>query len=334
MDSNATLLEKSLSNHSNQTIPLYLSYLKLFGLTLGVPLVKISAMIMIAIMVTSRKQRNANNRNNIFFANLLIADIGFAVIQWSISGTTIVLYLLDVPNLNCTISHMLIRISVLDNRLMFLPITVNRLLNVAFPFSYKRIMSIKVVITIISCLWMLVILLSYASKVDHFEPYLPLGECQPKQASRLTPLVTAGSLIISYATITTTSLYLRYKIIKSIRFFHRVKGSAAEEKKSIKAGRLVEALQEQLKPTLSLFLAGGIDGAFSLLAAIIIVTAIIFQPFPFLYIRQFALIPLQYCQSMSHALVYGFCDKKIHEKLLNLFGFNQKHSKVIALNRK
>ena len=177
MDSNATVLEDGLSNHSNQTIPLYLTYLKLFGLTLGVPLVTIPAMIMIAIMVKSRKHRDVNNRNNIFFANLLIADIGFAVIQWGISGTMISLYLFDVPNFNCSISHLVICISVIAIRLMFLLITVNRLLNVAFSFSYKRIMSTKVVITIISCLWVLVILLSYISKVDHFEPYLPLGEC-------------------------------------------------------------------------------------------------------------------------------------------------------------
>ena len=274
MDSNTTLLDV-LSDHSNQTIPLYLTYIKLFGLTVGVPLVTIPALIVIAIIVKNRQQRNTNN---IFFVNLLIADIGFSLIYWSIESTMIILYLFDFPNLNCGIVHMLIRISVLASRLMFLPITINRFINIAFPFSHKRIMNTKTVITIISSLWLFIPTITYISKVDHFELILQFGECQPKQMSRLTSLVTVGTLITSIVVITTTSIYLRYRIIKSNRFFHSVKRSAAEERKSVKAGKLVEVLQEQLKPTLSVFIAGGIDGAFSLLAAITIITTIIFMP--------------------------------------------------------
>ena len=330
MDSNTTLLDDDLSNHSNQTIPLYLTYIKLFGLTVGVPLVTIPALIVIAIIVKNRQQRNIRN---IFFVNFLIADIVFALIHWSIGSTMIIPYLFDFPNLNCTIAHMLIRISVLASRIMFLPITINRFIGVAFPFSHKRIMNTKTIIAIISCLWLFILLVSYISRVDNFELILAFGECQPKQTSRLTGLVTVASLITSIVIITTTSIYLRYRIIKSNRFFHSVKRSAAEERKSIKAGRLVEVLQEQLKPTLSVFIAGGIDGAFSLLMAIIIITTIIFMPSTFLYVKQLVLIPLQYCQSVSHSLVYGFRDKDIRKKLLNLIKFNQKHSKVVVLNR-
>ena len=290
----------------------------------------IPALIIIAIIVKNRQQRNTHK---IFFVNLLIADIGFALTHWSIGSTMIILYLFDFPNLNCRIAHMLIRISVLASRLMFLPITINRFINIAFPFSHKRIMNTKTVVAIISSLWLSVLLVSYISKVDHFELVLAFGECQPKRTSRLTSLVTIGTMIISIVVITTTSIYLRHRIIKSNRFVHSVKRSAAEEQKSIKAGRLVEVLQEQLKPTLSVFIAGGIDGAFSLLAAIIIVTTLMFMPSTFPYVKQLVLIPLQYCQSMSHSIVYGFRDNSIREKLFNFIKFNQKRSKVIILNR-
>lgn len=334
MDSNTTLPDDGLGDPSNGTVPLYLTYLKLLGLTLGVPLVTIPALMVITIIVKIRNQININNINNIFFANLLVADIGFALIHWSVGGTMIILYLCDLPNLDCKIAHMLIRVSVLASRLMFLPLTINRLINVAFPFSYKRIMNLKIVFAILSCLWLLVLLISFISRVNHFDIVPALGECDPKHTSPLTPLVTVGSLFTSIVVITTTSVYLHYKIIKSNRFFHSVKRNAVEERKSIQAGRLVEALQEQLKPTLSVFAAGGIDGAFSLIGVIIIVTALSLTPSTFLYTKQFALIPLQYCQSMSHALVYGFHNKNIHKKLLNYLNFNQKHSKVTVLNGK
>ena len=117
-----------------------------------------------------------------------------------------ILYLFDFPNLNCRIAHMLIRISVLASRLMFLPITINRFINIAFPFSHKRIMNAKTVATVISSLWLFILLVSYISKVDHFELVLAFGECQLKQTSRLTSLVTIGTLIISIVVIATTSI--------------------------------------------------------------------------------------------------------------------------------
>lgn len=56
MDSNTTLLD-DLSNHSNQTVPLYLTYIKLFGLTVGVPIVTIPALIVIAIIVKNTTEK-------------------------------------------------------------------------------------------------------------------------------------------------------------------------------------------------------------------------------------------------------------------------------------
>jgi len=78
MESNTTLLNDGLNNHSNGTIPLYLTYLKLFGLLFGALFVTIPALIMIAVIVKNRKRRNINNIKYIFFTNLLIADVGFA----------------------------------------------------------------------------------------------------------------------------------------------------------------------------------------------------------------------------------------------------------------
>ena len=327
MNSSNTSLNDGLGDDSSITIPLPLTYLKLFGLTLGVPAVTVPALIVITIIVKIRK-KNTNNINNILFANLLIADIVFALIHWSVGSIMIILYLCGLPSINCEIAHMLARVPVLASRLMFLPIAINRFISVMFPFSFKRIVTLKRVVVMIICLWLFVLLISFVSRANDFVLVPSLGECAPRQTGPLIRLVAVGSLITSFLIITTTSIYLRYKIIKSNRFFHRYNRSAAEEQKSTKAGRLAEVLQEQLKPTLSVFIAGGIDSAFSLLHGIIIIIALSFIPSTFLYTKQLAIIPLQYCQSISHSLVYGFRVKNIRQKFLNYITFNQKRSKV------
>ena len=48
-------------------------------------------------------------------------------------------------------------------------------------------------------------------------------------------------------------------------FFHSVKRNAAQQRKSNKAGRLAEILQEQVKPILAVFCVGGIDAVFDFL---------------------------------------------------------------------
>ena len=67
-----------------------------------------------------------------------------------------------------------------------------------------------------------------------------------------------------------TCIYLRHKIIHSNRFFKSVKRNTTEKPKAAKVGRLIEILEEQLKPTLSVFIAGGIDAMFNIFLIIII----------------------------------------------------------------
>ena len=78
--------------------------------------------------------------------------------------------------------------------------------------------------------------------------------------------------------ITITSTYLCYRIIKSNNFFHSVKRNAAQQRKSHKAGRLAEILQEQVKPTLAVFRVGGIDVVLDILFGLISVVISFFSP--------------------------------------------------------
>ena len=340
MDTNSTLFNESISteNDSNGPVPLYLTYLQIFMQPILTPLVTIPAVMVIRIIL---KNAMLKTRNNIFLVNLLIADVCFALFRWLFNTTLTISYLLgfNITTINCTIYLVPMFGLLMATKLMFVPLSVDRFVHIAFPFSYKKIMTTKVIAITISSLWLLSILVSTVSVVNQPTRYFPLlGACRLESTSPLFQFFLTGLMIISAVLITITSIYLRYRIIKSNKFFHSVKRSAAEEQKSIKAGRLVEILQEQIKPTLSVFIAGGIDGLMNMLFVIIIVisSSLIDSSIVSFYVIQFILIPIQLCQSLSHILSYGLYNKEIRKRLLDNYCSRKccrsTRSKVVTLN--
>ena len=109
MESNNTLL--SISNGTRiiesdteaTTHPLATAYLILFGLPLGVLLVVVPALTVIIIVLKNRRLREKNI--NIFYVNLLIADVLTVLVRWIVTSTIIICYLLDLPNVNCNVIH-------------------------------------------------------------------------------------------------------------------------------------------------------------------------------------------------------------------------------------
>ena len=161
-----------------------------------------------------------------------------------------------------------------------------------------------------------------------------MGICKPEHTSIPYILVILGCLFIPIVLITITSIYLCQRIIKSKNFFHSVKRNATLERKSIKAGRLVEILQEQVKPTLSIFILGGIDGVLDVLFAFVSTGASLLVPSNtstfFFVSTQLIGLPIQYFQSVNHSLVYN---RDVQEKMINCKRLRKKCSKVIVLHR-
>ena len=145
-------------------------------------------------------------------------------------------------------------------------------------------------------------------------------------------LINAGTMVTSIAIIMGTCIYLRYKIIHSKKFFKSVKRSTAEEQKAVKVGRLMEILQEQVKPTFSVFIAQGIDAVFIVLGMIFIFgLGILGSHLPIL---SHILVAIKVCQQCSHAVVYGLRDKYISKEIKGIYEKirGPKKSKVIVLN--
>ena len=145
-------------------------------------------------------------------------------------------------------------------------------------------------------------------------------------------LVITGTHVTSMTVITGICIYLRYKIVHSKRFFKSIKRNAAEEQKAVKVGRLMEILEEQVKPTLSVFIAGGIDAVFNVFAMIIVLIVVTLNANTSL--PNHVMLAITLCQYCSHAVVYGLRDKCIRKEVMDIYEKirGPKKSKVIMLN--
>ena len=167
--------------------------------------------------------------------------------------------------MNCKVGIVTLNVSLLTPRLMIPPVVFDQFLHIAFPFSYKRMFTTKRIAVIISSLRLLSFIGGVSSLVDQeYRPSAEAGVCfKQKPGFPLVFVVFAANHVASFAIITGTSIYLRYKIIHSKRFFKSVKKSTAEQEKAMKVGRMMEILEEQVKPTVSVFIAQGIDAVFN-----------------------------------------------------------------------
>ena len=333
---NATIFSGSGSteNEMDQTaavLPEYVSYIKLCIMLTSIPVVVIPALWAIVIIVKNKKLQT---NNNIFLINLLLTDVGFAVVLWCTEGLLTVLYLLDVDvDPDCRIIMIPLMLSFFANKLMFLPTCVDRFIHIAFPFSYKRIVTTKAIMTTIITLWMVTIVITTSIYINEPFDFIPsVGACKRKRTNIPQLLIILFSFITPIVLITITSIYLRYRIIKSNNFFHSVKRSAAQERKSHKAGRLAEILQQQVKPTLAVFRVGGIDVVLDILIALIGIVLNFLSPTGttgLIVTTQIVGVIIQYLQSANHAVVYN---SDIRENMIGCIKMRNKHSTVTVLH--
>ena len=338
MELNTTVFSgsRSFDNVVNQTttvhvVPKYLSYAMVFAVLLSIPSVIVPALSAIVVIVKNKKLQS---NNNIFLINLLLTDVGIAVILSCSNGLLTVLYLLGVNvDVNCRISLIPFTLVLIANKLMFLPMCVDRFIHIAVSFSYKRIVATKTIMATIISLWMVSIIATsittYFNGPNAFE-YIPsLGICKPKQTNIPQLLILLLYFFMPILFVTITSIYLRQRIIKSNNFFHSVKFNVVQVRKSNKAGRLAETLEEQVKPTMAVFRVGGIDAVLDILISVIVSVGSIPTSMVSLVTAQLIGFQMQYIQSINHSLVYN-CD--IRE---NIIGCKRvkKRSKVIVLQR-
>ena len=204
----------SVIKQTTTVIPEYVSYTMLIFVSMNIPVVVIPSVLAIVIIV---KNTRLQTNNNFFLINLLFTDIGIAVVLCCYNGLLTVLYLLGVNvDVDCIIILMPAMTLVIG-----MPMCVDQFIHVAFPFSYKWIVTTKAIKITIMTLWMVAIVVSTSLFIElyPFDYIPPLGICRRNQLNIPELLILLLCFLIPIVLITITSIYLRYRIIKSNNFF-------------------------------------------------------------------------------------------------------------------
>ena len=90
----------------------------------------------------------------------------------------------------------------------------------------------------------------------------------------------------------------------------------------------MEVLKEQIKPTLSVLITGGLDGLFDLLLIAVLLSNL-YSPEAQFLVSQIGVRTLLYCQQLSHPLCFGLYNEEIIKKLPTCY---PKQSRLIVLN--
>jgi len=332
MVSNATLPGgSSIDEYFNVPYSLYATLMKLFFSLLAVPVTIVPILVVMFVLLCNKELRDLNN---LLIVNLLGCDVGFVVVRCFNDVFLIILYLVGLDTIvNCKVFMTLFVGSSIVGRLMFLPLGIVWFICVAFPFTHKQILTTKRIVAMLAVLWLLGIGLSIIISLKSDLLYIPsLGICTFYEQSMVSLVAIVVPVFVSSSLVGISSLYLRHKMIRSNRFIHDIRRSAAEEEKVVRLGRLVEILREQLEPTIAVFIVGGVDVLLNLVFTILFgIVSYYYSPKALVLVIEFALVPLRFFQCLCHSLSFGLYKKEIRDKMCSCTGQCYKHSRVVVL---
>ena len=328
MESNVTMFEETIYN---VTYPLYATYMELFGLLLMTILVVISSSYIIYIILKNKELRNTNN---ILIINLLVTDIICSVGVSCFVVPMLTAYLADVEvHPDCDIIAPVIAWLVMSTRMMILPPAAHRFICVARPFTHNLIMTKRKIILMIVALWAITMVPYFVLRRVSVTVFIPsLGTCASvSNGVELGGLLALAGYVTSFVLTIISGVYLRHKFIHIKAHIRHLHQCGIDQRKLNKSQKLKELLREQIKPTLSLIVVGGMDAFCNLLIGTIIVVLRAFcMPIVRFQIFQTVIIPLFFLQSLGHSLSYGLYNKNIRDKMRPCY---PKRSRVIVLNR-
>ena len=322
-------------NIYNMTYPLYVTYMKLFAYLLVTTLVVISSSFVVYVILKNKELRNTNN---LLIVNLLVTDAICTMMFCCIYVQYIFTYIVDLDVYHyCDVIVLFIGWLSVGSRMMVLPPAVHRFVCVAQPFTHHRILTKRRIILMIIILWAIPMIFNIPLVGNIHAVFIPsLGSCTVVRNSLslgylLTLIVFVFGYISSVLLITISAIYLRYKIIHVKAYIHDLKQSGSAQRKLNRSERLKELLSEQVKPTIAVFVVGGLDAVgILLLSSIGVFIRVYSTPIVQFQIHQTIIIPLFLLQSLSHSLSYGLWNKNIRDEMHPCY---PKRSRVIVLNR-
>ena len=323
---------------SEAEVPLFVSYLKMIFLLLTPFVIGIPSALVIRVIAVERK---LHTKYYFFLVNLLLTDFFGVTIDNLVRFVSLVLY---VSGSSIKLSCIFIEISGMfffAGQLLFITLGIDRFVAIASPYHHRKIMTKKVVATIVAVVWGLAILITSVLLVQ--VPYVhlyPFARCYGLSGFPLIYLFKGSVMASSTVIIIAINLYLYYQTVQSnkkLKENMQLHGESSTTARRHAARR--KNLQSNIKPIVSVLLLGGIDGLINLLIPIL---HILFRltlgndSIARIYAVELVIRALQLVQLLSHPLVYGLYMTKIRRNIFNfelyymIFG---RRSKVIVLNQ-
>ena len=140
--------------------------------------------------------------------------------------------------------------------------------------------------------------------------YIPyFAQCEATNKVAIAYVMRTFSLLCLVVLVIAINAYLYYKILQVNKTQRQNLQLHGNTRTTSKLTELRKRLREQIKRTVSVLLLGGLDGAFNLLFPLMYVLSRIIlgnDSIARMYLVEFVIIPLQWCQLISHPLVYEF----------------------------
>jgi len=338
---------QSSSQFSNDTLPdvsLFATYLKIILLLMVIPAVIISAGLVIHVI---RKVDELHTRHCFFIINLLVCDI-LTNIRYIFEICVMILYLLDVKVDISIIFYVIISVPQLAISYLFILLAFDRIIAVSSSYCYKSIITIKVAYVLVIFTWLVAGGVSFS--IPAIEKLLfvqPLGIYIAENDNPFLTIIALFPQGVSILIIIVAGVYLYYNIVQSSDILDSdlmVSGGNTDEER-IKLRESLHTfrwLRKQIKPTISTVILGGIDGIINILQSIILGITKDYHPMSsitYLYTLTFVVYPLDWCQLISHSLVYGIymkrirnrlCKRRYYLRLRQLFPLQRSHVRTIS----
>ena len=301
-------------------VPLFVSYLKMFIQLIAPFVVGIPSALVIRVIAT---EKELHTKYYFILVNLLVTDLFGIILENMITFTATGAYVLGIKTkVNCIFMKSFdVPISV--GQLLFVALGVDRFIAIAYPYQHRKIMSTKMVCSMIIAIWAMTIGVNgILISATTFQYVHQLGRCYPLNGFPFAFLLKAFMNVTATAGMVAINVYLYKKILESNK--KHKQNMEFEGQSSVTNARKHEAVKERLrghiKPAVSLLLLGGIDAAFNLLQPFIYIPMQVVlgnNSIARLYVAEFVVRPIQWCQILCRPLVYGIYMTKIRQRIFD-----------------
>ena len=289
-------------------VPLFAVYLKILLLMIVIPAVVISASLIIHVIW---KNKSLHTKYYFFVVNLLINDIA-STPRFLYEIVLMSLYLFGVTVDHTDIFYMITTIPRINLRFAFLLLAVDRIIGVTFPYRHRKIMTSRVVYTLIVSAWLMAAATTFIVRWTSTVLFIPPFANFIPSSSPVGSIIIFMTLLVSVILIVVSNAYLFYITTQSNKRLQQNRNlSGADGNEVSKVQRLLRTLKMQAKPTASALILGGIDCAMIVLT--IIILAVInasSSEVTKMYIFQMVYL-IESGQMLSHFFVYGIYMKEI-----------------------